>query len=70
MKRIIRLNKTDGSYEDLDITKVTAIHDKDKTMSVFIHLDKLKDGTWRLTYNSSHIPDFTKINNLEVIRED
>jgi len=69
MRRAIRVKRVDGSSEDLEISKVAAIHDKDGSMSVLIHLDKLKDGTWRLTYNTTHIPDFSQIVALEVIRE-
>ena len=59
----IRLN---GLGVDLELSKVTAV----KTKQRMIHLDELADGTWRLIYNGDHIPDFTKIESLQIIRED
>lgn len=65
MKRKIRLNGIDAEFE---ISKVTAINlDNGKSM---IHFDKLPDGTWRLTYNKSVIPDLTKLTSFDIIRED
>ena len=69
MKRLLKIVKTDGTEESLALSKVTAIHDPEGKMSVLIHLDRLADGTWRLTYNKSHIPDFTAIERLELIRD-
>ena len=63
MKRYVRIN---GLGIDLVLSKVTSV----KTENEMIHLDKLKDGTWRLIYNENMIPDFTKIVNFEIIRED
>lgn len=62
MRRAIKLNGTDLV---LELSKVTAV----KTTQRMIHLDELPDGTWRLIYNGNHIPDFTKIKSLEIIRE-
>lgn len=49
----------------LELSKVTAV----KTKQKMIHLDELPDGSWRLIYNSDHIPDFTKIQSLKIVRE-
>lgn len=50
----------------LELSKVTAV----KTKQRMIHLDELTDGTWRMIYNGEHIPDFTKISEFKVVRED
>lgn len=63
MRRAIRI---EGLDVELELSKATAVR-TDKQM---IHLDQLQDGTWRLIYNSSLIPDFTKVESLRVIRED
>jgi len=63
MKRAIKLEGTDTI---LELSKATAVV-TDKQM---IHLDQLKDGTWRLIYSSTLIPDFTKVKSFTMIRED
>jgi hypothetical protein len=50
----------------LELSKVTAV----RTQQRMIHLDQLQDGSWRLIYNGEHIPDFTKIECLKIVRED
>lgn len=50
----------------LELSKATAV----KTNQNMIHLDQLADGTWRLIYNGNMIPDFTKISEFKIIRED
>lgn len=62
-RRAIGLQGTDLV---LELSKVTAV----KTPQRMIHLDELPDGTWRLIYNGNHIPDFSKIESLVMIRED
>lgn len=64
MERVIRIN---GIDKELKLSKVTSIR-SDQMMS--IHLDKLKDGTWRLIYNENLIPDFKKVKSFEIIRKD
>lgn len=66
MKNLRRAIKLEGTDIVLELSKVTAV----KTKQRMIHLDELNDGTWRLIYNGDHIPDFSKITNLEIIRED
>jgi hypothetical protein len=62
VRRAIKLTGTDLV---LELSKVTAI----KTDKRMIHLDELPDGTWRLIFNGNMIPDFTKIEVMEIIRE-
>jgi len=57
---IVGINKT------LEISKATAVR-TDKQM---IHLDQLEDGTWRLIYNATLIPDFTLVDSLNIIRHE
>jgi hypothetical protein len=63
MKRAIKINGTDIV---LQLSKATAI----KTKKNMIHFDELDNGTWRIIYNGTMIPDFTKITNFEIIREE
>jgi hypothetical protein len=62
MKRTIALKGLDMV---LELTKVTTINGSTN----MIHLDQLKDGTWRLIYNRDMIPDFTKLESLDIVRE-
>jgi hypothetical protein len=41
-----------------------------KTKNNMIHFDQLTDGTWRLIYNGNMIPDFSKITEFKIIREE
>ena len=63
MKRAIKIEGTDI---ELELSRATAVRTKKR----MIHLDEMKDGTWRLIYNEDMIPDFTKVESLKVIRED
>lgn len=63
MRRAIKVNGTDLV---LELTKVAAV----KTTKNMIYFDQLDDGTWRLIYNGNLIPDFTKVINFEIVRED
>ncbi len=55
----------EGTNQVLELSKVTSV----RTTENMIHLDQLKDGTWRLIYNKDMIPDFTKIKGFKIIRE-
>lgn len=57
-----------GIEKTIEITKVVAINTS--KCSFAFHLDLLDDGTCKLTYNSTLIPDFTKIEGIDLIRED
>ena len=63
MKRSIKIN---GLDVELPLSRVTSV----KTENEMIHLDKLRDGSWKLIYNENMIPDFTKVKSLEIVRED
>lgn len=65
MTKVRRAIKLKGSEEILELSKVTAVR-TDKQM---IHLDQLPDGTWRMIYNANLIPDITKIEAFEIVRE-
>ena len=64
MNRSIKIN---GIDKELILTKNVAINNVAKE---FIHLDKLPDGTWRIIYTTTTIPDLTKVESFEIIRED
>jgi len=66
MKRVIRINFSDGTYKELNLSKATSV----KTKNEMLYLDKLNDGSWRLIWNEQLIEDFSKVKNLEIIRED
>lgn len=62
-RRAIRI---EGLDKDLELSKVTAIK-VDKKM---IELTELPDGTWRLIYSTSVIPDIKDVIGFTMIRED
>lgn len=67
MNRSIEIiEKTGEVVNSLELTKVTRI----MTDVEMIHFDKLKDGTWRLTYNGKTINDTKHIDCLKFKRED
>tara|TARA_Y100000593_G_C4314868_1_gene340310 strand:- start:30 stop:239 length:210 start_codon:yes stop_codon:yes gene_type:complete len=64
-RRAFHISQTDGEGTTLEISKVTMV----KMDQEMIHLDKLKDGTWRLIYSEKVIPDITKLKSFDMIRE-
>lgn len=66
MKRVIRINLKDGSFKDLELSRAVSV----KTKNEMLNFEKMTDGTWRMIWNESLIPDFTQVVNFEVIRED
>lgn len=62
-KRFIVLK---GIEIELELTIVTAI----RVRPNMIHFDRLLDGSWRLTYNSLMIADFTKVTELTMVYEE
>lgn len=56
----------DGESTELPLSKATLI----KTNKQLINLEKLDDGTWRIIWSEGLIKDFSKVINLEVVRED
>lgn len=67
-KRAIMIETKDTGTR-LELSKCALIKLK-PAQAEFIHLDKLKDGTWRLVYTGSTIPDITQVEALRIIRED
>ena len=63
IRRAIKINGLDMT---LELSKATAV----RTSKQMIHLDQLPDGSWRLIYNENLIPDFTKVESFEIVRED
>lgn len=64
---MIRLIFNDGTQPiDLELSKATEISTSLQT----INLEKLKDGTWRLIYSKDLIDDFSKLQSMEIVRED
>jgi hypothetical protein len=59
--------KHNGDTPDvvLEIGKVVVI-DVDRDV---LYFEKMKDGKWRLTASKSIIPDFTKLESLQIVRE-
>ena len=55
--KVRRAIKIKGTDQVLELSKVTAV----RTAKNMIHLDQLPDGTWRLIYNSTMIPDFKEV---------
>lgn len=66
MRRAIKLNFNDGTSKELELSKATLV----KTKKEMLSLDMLDDGTWRLIWSENLIADFTKLVNMEVVRED
>lgn len=63
MKRAIAI---DGLGTELVLSKVTAI----KVEKKMIELTELPDGTWRLLYSTSVIPDIKDVQAFRIVRED
>ena len=66
MKRAVKIVFNDGSEPiELVLSKATSINSSQQ----MINLDQMKDGTWRLIYNENLIPDFSKVEKFEIIRD-
>lgn len=63
MKRSIEI---EGIGKVLELSKVVEIDTKIE----MINLEKLGDGTWRLIYSKSVIPDIKDVEGFKIIRED
>ena len=67
MRRAIRIEDHNMlSISEFELSKVVHVH----TETQMIHFDRLKDGTWRLTYNPNVIPDLKLVSAFRIIRED
>lgn len=63
-RRAIALDGT--GLPDLEISKVTKLAG-DAGVLGRVYLEQLEDGTWRLTYTGSTIPDLTKLRALRLV---
>ena len=66
MKRAIRIVFKDGTSKDLELSKATSVKTKDK----MLHLDELKDKTWRVIWNADLFQEFSQVERFDIIRED
>lgn len=55
MRRAIAIEGTDLT---LELSIATGLNLGKETL---LHLDKLEDGTWRITYDTTLVPDFTLV---------
>lgn len=69
MKRAVVINFKDGSKKELVLSKATAIR-FEAIDAGMLHLDKLLDGSWRLTFSDSIAKDFSTIDSFTMLRED
>lgn len=65
MRRAVAVKFVDGSVKELELSKATSI----KSDAGMIHLDKLKDGTWRLVFSTDITEEFKHISSFEMIRQ-
>lgn len=63
-KRSIRINFNDGTFQELELERAASV----KTSKSMINFDRMDNGKWRLIYDETLIPDFTKIHDFEIIR--
>ena len=63
-RRTVAVKRVDGSEQRLELSKATAC----RTSAQFIHLDMLKDGTWRLLWSEGVVPDMSEIDSLTIER--
>ncbi len=66
MRRAVKINFKDGSSTLLELSKATSIR-SDVGM---LHLDRMQDGKWRLIFSEGLVNDFSKIDSLDIVRED
>jgi hypothetical protein len=66
MKREIIIKLKDGSEKRLELSKATKL----KMDASLLHLDKLKDGTWRLIWSEDIVDQFSDIDFIDINRED
>jgi hypothetical protein len=62
-KRLLRFVGTDV---EVPVSRVTAV----KVEKNFFHMDQLKDGNWRITYNGNMFDTLKEIECIEIVRED
>ena len=65
MRRAIEIKFKDGSSKTLELSKATAI----KADIGMLHLGRLPDKNWRLTFSEDITEEFSKIDSFKIIRE-
>ena len=65
VRRALKFHKKDGTFETLEISRATKL----KNDAGMFHLDKFKDGTYRLMWSKDVLDEFADITNIEIIRE-
>ena len=65
MKRTIRIVNIDGSHKDLPIKGFSTLPSE---LRGSLSINAAKDGQYFLCVSESLIPDFTRVEKLEVIR--
>ena len=58
-----------GPDKELPITRAVKIKITEEGRQ-FIHLDQMKDGTWRLAWTSGVVEEFSEVRALIMIREE
>lgn len=65
MKKEIVIKFNDGTEKILELSKATKL----KIDSGMMHLDRLKDGTWRLIWSEDLVDKFSEIDYIDINRE-
>jgi hypothetical protein len=65
MRRAIEIKFVNGTSKILELSKATSI----KADIGILHLDRLDNGTWRLTFSDSICKEFSEIDSFNMIRE-
>jgi hypothetical protein len=58
-----------GPDKELPITRATKLNIREPNKQ-FIHLDQMKDGTWRLCWTAGIVEEWSEVKALLMIRED
>lgn len=69
IKRTLRINYIDESFENKEIDKATEVNLTDSTTS-FMYIELTKTGKYRLTWTKNFLEhDISQLKNIEMIRE-
>ena len=65
--RVIRgSSEGEESSVSRDVSRVTEINLSEGRQN-FVHIDELKDGTWRITYTKGAVGDLTRVRSFELV---
>jgi hypothetical protein len=67
MTEVYRALRFEGLGLELSISKAVAIRADIPTL---LNIERMSDGTYKLLYNATVIPDFTKLEQITVVRHD